>query len=139
MANLLKLEIVTPDRSFFSGDVEMVVVRTTEGDMGFLYDHEPLVAPLSVGAVRIKENGKFRVAACSGGFVSVDEDIATIITDTAEWAHEIDVERARIAKESAEAILKHTESKELDVVVARASLAKATNRLRIVDMYHTKR
>lgn len=139
MANLLKLEIVTPDRSFFSGDVEMVVVRTTEGDIGVLFDHEPLVAPLSVGAVRIKQDGKFRAAACSGGFISVDEDIATIITDTAEWAHEIDVDRARLAKETAEAIIKHAESKELDIVVAKASLAKAANRLKIVDLYHTKR
>lgn len=139
MANLLKLEIVTPDRSFFSDEVEMVVVRTTEGDMGFLYDHEPLVAPLSVGAVRIKQDGKFRTAACSGGFVSVDEEIVTVITDTAEWAHEIDIDRARAAKEAAEAVIKHTESKELDIVVAKASLAKAANRLRIVDMYHTKR
>lgn len=139
MANLLKLDIVTPDRSFFSDDVEMVVVRTTEGDMGFLYDHEPLVAPLAIGAVRIKQDGKFRTAACSGGFVSVDEDVATIITDTAEWVHEIDIERARAKKEAAEAVIRHTESKELDVVVAKASLAKAVNRLRIVDMYHTKK
>jgi len=139
VANLLKLEIVTPDRSFFSDDVEMVVVRTTEGDMGFLYDHEPLVAPLAVGAVRIKQDGKFRAAACSGGFVSVDEDVATIITDSAEWAHEIDVDRARVAKEAAEAVIKHSESKELDVVTAKVNLAKAANRLKIVDMYHTKR
>lgn len=139
MANLIRLEIVTPDKSFFDGDVEMVVVRTTEGDMGFLYDHEPLVAPLAVGAVRIKQDGKFRTAACSGGFISVDEDVATIITDAAEWAHEIDVDRARIAREAAEAIIKHPESRELDVVTAKASLAKAANRLWIVDTYHTKR
>lgn len=139
MANLLRLEIVTPDKSFFSDDVEMVVVRTTEGDMGFLYDHEPLVAPLAVGAVRIKQDGKFRAAACSGGFVSVDEETATIITDTAEWAHEIDVDRARIARETAEAVIKHPDSRELDVVTAKASLEKAVNRLMISDMYHTKR
>lgn len=139
MANLLRLDIVTPDKSFFSDDVEMVVVRTTEGDIGVLFDHEPLVAPISVGAVRIKQDGKFITAACAGGFISVDEDAATIITDTAEWAHEIDVDRARIAKEAAEAVIKQAESKELDIVVARASLAKASNRLRIVDTYHTKR
>ncbi len=139
MANLLRLDIVTPDKSFFSGDVEMVVVRTTEGDIGILFDHEPLVAPISVGAVRIKQDGKFIAAACAGGFISVDEDVATIITDTAEWAHEIDVDRARVAKEAAEAVIKHGESKELDIVVARASLAKAANRLMIVDTYHTKR
>lgn len=139
MANLLKLEIVTPDRSFFSGDVEMVVVRTTEGDIGILYDHEPLVAPISVGAVRIKQDGKFTAAACSGGFISVDEDVATIITDTAEWAHEIDVERAKSAKERAEAVLKNAEARELDVVSAKVSLTKAANRLHIADVYHTKR
>ena len=117
----------------------MVVVRTTEGDIGVLYDHEPLVAPISVGAVRIKQDGKFIAAACAGGFISVDEDVATIITDTAEWAHEIDVDRARVAKESAEAVIRHAESKELDIVVARANLSKAVNRLKIVDTYHTKR
>lgn len=139
MANLLRLDIVTPDKNFFSGDVEMVVVRTTEGDIGVLFDHEPLVAPISVGAVRIKRDGKFTAAACAGGFISVDEDVATIITDTAEWAHEIDVDRARIAKEAAEAVIKHSESKELDIVMARVNLAKAANRLNIVDLYHTKR
>lgn len=139
MANLLKLDIVTPDKSFFSGEVEMVVVRTTEGDIGVLYDHEPLVAPLSIGAVRIKQDGVFHAAACSGGFISVDEDVATIITDTAEWAHEIDVDRAHTAREKAEAVLKNDDSKELDVLIAKGSLAKAANRLRIVDTYHTKR
>lgn len=139
MANLLKLDIVTPDRSFFSGEVEMVVVRTSEGDIGVLYDHEPLVAPISVGAVRIKRDGKFTAAACSGGFISVDEDVATIITDTAEWAHEIDIDRARSAKERAEAVLRSSESKELEVVSAKISLTKAANRLHVSDMYHTKR
>lgn len=133
MANLLRLEIVTPDRSFFSGEVEMVIARTTEGDIGVLYDHEPLVSPLAVGAVRIKQEGKFRAAACAGGFISIDEDHATIITDSAEWSDEIDVDRAMTAKERAEKIIASEEAKEMDVMRAKTSLSRAMNRIRISE------
>jgi F-type H+-transporting ATPase subunit epsilon len=130
MKSAYKLEVVTPDRSFFNDDVEMVIIRTSEGDIGILKDHEPIVAPVSVGAIRIKQNGEFRNAACAGGFLTVDDERVIVITDAAEWSHEIDVDRAEQSKERAQRRLKETQG-ELDVLRAKISLERAVNRLRI--------
>jgi F-type H+-transporting ATPase subunit epsilon len=132
MAGSFQLDIVTPDRKFFEGEVEMVIVRTAEGDVGVLKDHEPLVAPVAIGAIRIKKSGdKFEEAACSGGFMTVTEGKTTILTDAAEWAHEIDIERAKRAKYRAEELLAKGAEREIDVVRARGSLTRAMNRLRV--------
>lgn len=130
MASAFQLEIVTPDRKFYEDEVDMVVVRTTAGDLGILKNHMSLVSPLAVGAVKIKKNGEYLEAACAGGFVQVRQDKATIITDSAEWPAEIDVERAKKAAERAEDRLK-TKSSEIDIVRAQAALDRALNRLRV--------
>ena len=62
MANVFALEIVTPDKTFYNGNAEMIVVRTTEGDRGILKNHRPLVAGLATGTLRIKLDGKFKDA-----------------------------------------------------------------------------
>lgn len=131
MASFFNLEIVTPDKSFFSGEVEMAIIRTSEGDVGVLKAHEPLVAPVSVGSLRIKgTDGKFTEAACAGGFMTVTEDGVTVLTDAAEWAHEIDATRAKEALERAQGRLSGSE-KEIDVLRAKTSLSRAMNRVRI--------
>ncbi|MBB6216347.1 F-type H+-transporting ATPase subunit epsilon [Anaerosolibacter carboniphilus] len=130
MASAFQLEIVTPDRKFYEDEVDMVVVRTTAGDLGILKNHMSLVSPLAVGAIKIKKNGEYLEAACAGGFVQVRQDKATIITDSAEWPAEIDVERAKKAAERAEDRLK-TKSSEIDMIRAQAALDRALNRLRV--------
>lgn len=127
-----RLEIVTPDRKFFEDDVEMVIVRGTEGDIGILKNHTPLVTPLAIGKVRVKQNGEFREATVAGGYIEVNVDKTTIITDAAEWPEEIDVERARAAKERAEKRLNHS-TDQVDVIRARIALQKALNRLDLAD------
>jgi len=124
------LEMVTPDKNFFEGEVEMTIVRTTEGDIGILKDHEPVVAPVSVGAIRVKIDGEFRDAACSGGFLTIDSERVIVITDAAEWADEIDINRA---KESADRAAKRLEESydELDVLRAKVSMERAMNRIRL--------
>ena len=69
MANEFAVEIVTPDKTFYNGNAEMIIVRTTEGDRGILKNHRPLVAGLSTGTLRIKKDGKFKEAKISGGFI----------------------------------------------------------------------
>lgn len=137
MASPFNLEIVTPDRKFFEGQTEMVIVRTTEGDIGILHDHEPLVAPVSIGKIRIRKDGAFVTAACAGGFLTVDEDKVVIVTDAAEWAEEIDIERAKEAYKRAKGLLDGN-GKETDVAYARGELSKAMNRLHVAghDMDH---
>jgi len=123
------LEIVTPDRKFFEDEVEMVIVRGKEGDIGILKNRTPLVTPLDIGRIKIKQNGKVREAAIASGYVEVAKNKTTIITDSAEWPEEIDVERALAAKERAEKRLKDRES--IDTLRAEIALKKALNRISI--------
>jgi len=126
MAHFL-LEIVTPDRKFFEEEVEMVIARGVEGDLGILKNHTPVVTPLDIGRIKIKQNDKVREAAIAGGYIEVNKDKTTIITDTAEWPEEIDLERAKQAKERAEKRL--NSDSEVDLVRVQIALRKALNRI----------
>jgi F-type H+-transporting ATPase subunit epsilon len=85
MANEFALEIVTPDKTFYNGSAEMIIVRTTEGDRGILKDHRPLVAGLATGTLRIKKDGNYKEAKISGGFMNVDKEKTVIVTESADW------------------------------------------------------
>lgn len=137
MEKQIQLDIVTPEANLYSGLIDMVIVKTTEGDMGVLYDHETTVAPLSIGAIKIKNGNDYQVAACAGGFISIEPAAVTIVTDAAEWADNIDVARAKLAKERAdERLNKRDEDTNLDR--ARISMRRAINRIHISDNYVTK-
>ena len=130
MASTYELEIVTPDRMFFKDQVEMLITRTSQGDIGILKGHEHMVAPLSVGSIQIKRNEDFVNAACAGGFMTVSDTKVTLITDAAEWVEEIDVERAMAAMERAKARIAE-KAKTTDLARAEIALKKALNRLRL--------
>lgn len=134
MATKFMLEIVTPEKTFFNDEVDMVVLRTTEGDMAIMYDHEQMVAPVAIGAIRIRLQGeeKYRDAACSGGFVTVTYEKTTVVTDSAEWADEIDLNRAKAALQRAQNRLERRDS-ELDYARALNSVSRATNRIRVAE------
>lgn len=135
MGNKFKLEIVTPDKVFFSGETDMVIMRTTEGDIGILYDHEPLVAPLRIGSLRVKqEDGSFKWAAGSTGFLTVNEDQVTVVVDSAEWVEEIDIDRALEAKKRAETRITEGADKGVDFIRARAALERAINRIKLYEL-----
>ncbi|MGL5650413.1 MAG: ATP synthase F1 subunit epsilon [Paraclostridium sp.] len=85
MASEFAVKIVTPEKVFYEGQTEMIIVRTTEGDRGILKNHRPLVAGLSDGTLRLKREGKFKDAKISGGFVQVEKEQAVILTESAEW------------------------------------------------------
>lgn len=85
MASEFELEIVTPDKIFYNGTAEMIIVRTTEGDRGILKNHRPLVAGLTTGTLRIKKDGKYQDAKISGGFMNVDKEKTVILTESANW------------------------------------------------------
>jgi len=132
MASTFRLQIVTPSRTFYDDEVEMTIVKTTEGDLGIMKNHMLMVAPLTIGKVRIKKDGQFKEAAISEGFVQVESEYTRIITDSAEWPEEIDVKRAEEAKERAERRLSADKS-DIDRVRSEISLRKALNRLDIVN------
>lgn len=125
-----RLEVITPDKEFFKEEVEMVILRGAEGDMGIMKNHIPLVTPLAIGKLRIKINGTYKEAAIASGFVNIQKDKTIILTDSAEWPEDIDVERARKAKERAEQRLADSQAK-IDRARAQAAFERAINRLTI--------
>lgn len=127
---MLYLEIVTPDKPFFSEEVEMVIVRGMEGDLAIMKGRAPITTPLKIGKVRIFQNGVERVAAVVDGYISVVDDKATIVTEAAEWPDEIDVSRAEAAKTRAEERL-NKKSDGLDVARAELALKRAINRIEV--------
>lgn len=124
------LKVMTIDHCFFEGDVDRIVVRTSQGDVGILPNHVPYIASLGIGALIIIQNGEKRVAAVSGGFVDVTKEGTTILARTCEWSDEIDVNRANSAAERARAAIQKKAS-EHEYEVAQVKLKKALNRIRI--------
>ena len=124
------LEIITPERSFYSGQAEQVIVTGLDGGIGVLQGHIPMVTSLAIGEVRIKENGSWRTAACSEGFMRAGPDHTLIIVQTAEWPEEIDINRALHKKAQAEEKLRQKASM-LEYTSNKNTLAKAVLRLRI--------
>ncbi|MDR3072777.1 MAG: ATP synthase F1 subunit epsilon [Clostridiales Family XIII bacterium] len=135
MANSFKLQIVTPDKLFYEGEVEMVIVRTLTGEEGFMAKHTWATKLLDVGRTWIREKGsqELKLASTAAGFIDV-RDSVTIFTDAAEWPEEIDVARAEEHKQKAEAFLKEhkrTKEEEEEFLKAEASLKKAITRLKV--------
>ncbi|MCX7749488.1 MAG: F0F1 ATP synthase subunit epsilon [Clostridia bacterium] len=130
MASTFHLEIVTPDRKFFSSEVEMAILKTTDGEMGILKGHTPMVVAVGIGPIRILENGQWIEAVLSEGFMEVLPDKTVILTDTAEWPEEIDVNRAMAAKTRAEERLQR-QLAQVEFYRSRAALARAMARLKV--------
>lgn len=129
---MFHLRIVTPDRLFFSEDVERVIVRGCEGDLAVLDGRAPITTPLSIGKIRILQDGKERIAAVVDGYISVLDNETTIVTEAAEWPDEIDPVRAREAKARAEKMLREGKTN-TDIARAELALKRAINRLDIID------
>jgi F-type H+-transporting ATPase subunit epsilon len=118
----MNVELVAPDRKIWSGEAEMVIARTTEGDIGILPNHEPVLGVLVESPVRIKRGeGDDLVAAVHGGFLSVTRDTVSILAEVVELAEEIDAGRARQSLDNA---------KSGDDDEAKAAARRATARLR---------
>ncbi|HZG17138.1 MAG TPA: F0F1 ATP synthase subunit epsilon [Candidatus Bathyarchaeia archaeon] len=125
----MTVEVVTPERVVYSGEANMVIARGMEGDLGILPNHMPLVTPLKIAPVRIKLQGdKELVIAVSGGFMEVRGDKVTIIAESAELPGDIDVERAKQAKERAEKRL-NEKHPDLDMIRAQRALERALLRI----------
>lgn len=93
---LLHVELVSADRVVWSGDATMVIARTTEGDVGVLPGHAPMLAVIVEGVVEVRAEGdEIWVAAVGDGFLSVADNRISILSESAEMSHEIDLERAR--------------------------------------------
>lgn len=123
-----QLEIVTPDRQFYHGPAEKLIVRTAQGDVGILKGHAPYVSSLGIGEMKLYVDDEVRVAAISGGFIRVDKEQTTVVAITCEWSDEIDLERAKKAKEKAEEAVRRNKSKQ-EHEKAVIKLKRAINRI----------
>lgn len=131
-----QLDIVTPEKMVYSGQVASLRAPGADGSFGVLSRHQPMLAALTAGVLSFEEaGGKARNLAISGGFANVARSGVTILAETAELAEEIDLARAQAAYERAQARLsrpaKRDESETVDDVRARAALMRALWRLRV--------
>jgi F-type H+-transporting ATPase subunit epsilon len=130
MANTFYLEIVTPDRKFYSGDIEQLILKTPEGEIGILKDHMPIVVAVAIGPIRILKDGEWLEAVLSEGFMEVKADKTVILADTAEWPNEIDINRAKAAEERARERLQSQLSR-MEYMRSQAALQRAVTRLKV--------
>ena len=124
------LEIATPERLFYSGDVEMVIVSTPTGQVGILKNHMPMVLAVTSDPIRLLIDEKWKEASVASGFMEVTKDNVVLFVDSAEWPEEIDVLRAIEAKKRAEERL-HFKHSQQEYVQSQAALARAISRLRV--------
>lgn len=120
----MQVELVSPERILWSGEADMVITRTAGGgDIAFLPDHAPFVGALDIGAMTIRPTeGPDEHVAVHGGFVEVSDNNVTILSDVAELRDDIDEERARRAKEEAEAALREAHDAEIEASLRRAEI-----------------
>ena len=128
MADMFKLQIITPERKFYDGEASMVELSTTEGDIGVYRNHIPLTAIVAPGVLKIHEEGGVKEAALMSGFIEILPERITIMAEVAEWPDEIDENRAEEARIRAERRLKEA-SGEIDTLRAELALRRAIVRL----------
>ena len=126
--NLFEFKIIEPDGMFFEGEGEFLEFTSVEGRMGVYKNHIPLTTILEPCVIKIHANGEVKKAAVMGGFIEIQKERITILAEDANWPEEIDIERAKAAKQRAEERLSKREAG-LDVLRAEAALKRAMARI----------
>lgn len=132
MAELMKLQVVCPDRTFYEGDVTMVELNTTEGEIGIYPKHIPMTTILRPGILTITDENGLRNAALHEGFIQIMPEKVTILAESAEWPDEIDLDRAEAARGRAEERIKDKDSK-TDIARAETALLRAIARINVIN------
>lgn len=128
MEKTFVLEIITPEKQFFTGEVESLIIPAVDGSYGVQAGHEPIVTAIEPGEARYKVDGVWYTAVVTQGFAEIMSDYAVVLVATAERPEDIDEARARRAKERAEERLRQHVSKQ-QYIRSKAALARATARL----------
>ena len=135
--NEFHLTIVTPDGAKFDGNATSLLVKTDSGDVEILANHADYFASLGIGRARIQSGGENRLASSAGGFLSVKKNEVMLVATTFEFADEIDLKRAQLAKEKAEDTISRS-SDDKTLMLAKAKLARALNRINVADLIKTR-
>ncbi len=136
---MFTLSIVTPEKVFFEGQIESLSVPGTEGYLGILSHHAPLITALKPGLIEFRDDrSDVRLMAVSGGFLEVSDNTATLLADAVEFADQIDFERAEAAfKRARESLIAaRAGAGEIDIVEAEAAVERAANRIKIHKESH---
>ena len=132
----IRCEIVSQDRVVYQGDVDMVILPGTGGEMGILPHHAPVLTTLKFGVVKVRRAGSEQIFAVAGGVAEVQPDLITVLADAAENVEEIDVKRAEFARRRAEEALTKGVPAESDALLSvEAALRRSNLRLDVVRRY----
>ncbi|VAX28847.1 ATP synthase epsilon chain [hydrothermal vent metagenome] len=131
----LHVDIVTPTRTAFGGDVQSITIPGTLGSFQVLYNHAPLMSSFEIGQIKIEEaEDKKKLYATSGGTVEVLNNKVVVLAESFESPEEIDVERAKAAMERAKKrMARETNEESIDILRAELALRRAINRLKLVN------
>lgn len=138
MANTIQVDIVTPYRSLYHGDVDMITLPGALGQMGILPGHAPLLTTLDIGEIILHKGNDSQFIAVGGGVVEVRPDKVTILADTAEVPEEIDAERAQDALDRAQQLLA-TNPPPQERPVIEAAVRRSALRLKLVRRHQGRR
>ncbi len=125
----LELNIVTPERLMVADRVDQVNIPGTEGDLGILYDHSPILTAMRPGPLSYEKNGETVSMIVSGGYLEVTDNRVTVLAETAEFSHEVDRERAERARLEAEKTLEKVDITEEEFRETQLKLFRAIARL----------
>ena len=132
MAEMFKVEIITPDRTFYTGEVGFLEFATVAGEIGVYKKHVPTTTVLAPGVVTLHEEGETKKAAVHGGFAEILPDKVTLLAEAAEWPEEIDANRAKSAMDRATERLDRKETG-TDIMRAELALKRAMARMKLTE------
>ncbi len=138
----IRCEIVSQDRMVYQGDVDIVVLPGSDGEMGILPHHAPLLTTLKFGLIKVRTKNHEQVFTVAGGMAEIQPEIITVLADAAENVEEIDVARAEAARQRAENALSQMDKSSGDVdayLAMEAALRRSTLRLEAAKRYRTTR
>ena len=131
---MFKLSVVTPEKPVIDQEVRSIIAPGSEGYLGILTDHAPLITALIPGKLSVTDpENRTADYALSGGFLEVSHNIVTILADAIEPIEKIDLERALKAEKRARERLVHRTDPDIDVARAEAALARALNRIHLAE------
>jgi len=134
----IRCEIVSQDKTVFQGDVDIVVLPGTDGEMGILPHHAPLLTTLKYGYIKVRTKSEEQIFTVAGGVAEIQPTIVTVLADASENVEEIDVERAETAKKRAQEQLEKVSTSDVDSFLAlEAALRRSNLRLEAARKYHT--
>lgn len=126
------LEMLTPEKTFFTGEVSSIIVQSLDGSFGILANHSPIVIGLEPGVINLRTDNELRVLANGEGFLKIRPDKTIILCQTMEWPEEIEVNRVKKSIEEHERRLREAKSI-AEYKLSKATLSRAFARLKVIS------